>query len=161
LNRSQGEPGQGGVVLRAREILVRRVPVYMLILAVVLTALLTFSVFYAQVPPVVEFVKALRPKTVTVTITDVTFTSVTLEDTDTPPDNKANQAVVVFSTDGPVDGAVRVTVTLRNAAGNILDSGSTTVPVPAAGSYTATVGLNNQAVMANVKSIEISFEQVT
>jgi hypothetical protein len=145
------------VVLRAREILVRRVPVYMLILAVVLTALITFSVFYAQVPPVVEFVKALRAKTVTVTITDVTFTSVTLVDTDA--DGKANQAVVAFSTDGPVDGSVIVTVTLRNAVGNILDSGSTTVIVTAAGSFTATVPLNNLAVMANVKSIEISFEQ--
>jgi hypothetical protein len=147
------------VVLRAREILVRRVPVYMLILAVVLTALLTFSVFYAQVPPVVEFVKALRPKTVTVTITDATFTSVTLVDTDA--DDRANQAVVVFSTDGPVDGAVRVTVTLKDAFGFTLDSGFTTVFVPAAGSYTATVPLNNIALMANVKLIEITFEQVT
>jgi hypothetical protein len=149
------------VVLRAREILVRRVPVYMLILAVILTALITFSVFYAQVPPVTELVKALRSKTVTVTITDLTFTSVRLEDTDAPPDNKANRAIVEFSTDGPVDGAVKVTVTLKNAAGNTLDSGSTTVTVTAAGSYTATVPLNNLAVMADVKSIEIKFEQVT
>jgi hypothetical protein len=149
------------VVLRAREILVRRVPVYMLILAVILTALITFSVFYAQLPQVTEFVKALRPKTVTVTITDLTFTSVTLEDTDVPPDNKANRAIVEFSTDGPVDGAVKVTVTLKNAAGNTLDIGSTTVTVTAADSYTATVPLNNLAVMANVKSIEIKFEQVT
>jgi hypothetical protein len=147
------------VVLRAREILVRRVPVYMLILAVVLTALLTFSVFYAQVPPVVEFVNALRPKTVTVTITDAILTSVTLVDTDA--DGRANQAVVVFSTDGPVDGAVRVTVTLRDAFGFTLDIGFTTVFVPAAGSYTAFVFLNNIALMANVKLIEITFEQVT
>jgi hypothetical protein len=149
------------VVLRAREILVRRVPVYMLILAVVLTALLTFSVFYAQVPPVVEFVNALRPKTVTVTITDAILTSVTLQDTNFPPDDRANQAVVVFSTDGPVDGAVRVTVTLRDAFGFTLDIGFTTVFVPAAGSYTAFVFLNNIALMANVKLIEITFEQVT
>jgi hypothetical protein len=131
----------------------------MLILAVLLTALITFSVFYAQVPQVTEFVKALRPKTVTVTITDLTFTSVTLVDTDA--DDKANQAVVAFSTDGPVDGAVKVTVTLKNAAGNTLDSGSATVTVTAADSYTAIVSLANEAVMANVKSIEIKFEQVT
>jgi hypothetical protein len=147
--------------LRAREILTRRVPVYMLILAVVLTALIAFSVFYAQVPQVTETVKALRPKVVTVTIADATFRSVTLQDTDTPPDGKANQATVVFSTDGPVDGYVKVTVTLKNAAGNVLDQGFTTVPVPDSGDYTATVPLNNLAVMANVKSIEVKFEQVT
>ena len=145
--------------MRAREILVRRVPVYMLILAVVLTALITFSALYVQVPPVVEFVKAFRPKTVTVTITDATFTSVTLEDTE--PDGKADKAVVEFSTDESVDGAVKVTVTLKGADGTTLDSGYETITVTAAGSYTATVRLNNLAVMADVKLIEIKFEQVT
>jgi len=148
--------------LRAREILVRRVPVYMLILAVlavVLTALITFSALYAQVPPVVEFVKAFRSQTVTVTITDATFTSVTLEDTEL--DGKADKAVVEFSTDGSVDGAVKVTVTLKGADGTTLDSGYETITVTAAGSYTATVRLNNLAVMADVKLIEIKFEQVT
>jgi hypothetical protein len=146
--------------LRSREILVRRVPVYMLILAVLLTALIAFSVFYAQVPQVTEIVKALRPKTVTVDITDLTFTSVTLEDTNIPPDNRANQARVVFSTDGPVGGAVKVTVTLKHATGATLDSGFTTIPVPDAGSYTAIVFLNNLAVMDVVKFIEIEFTQV-
>jgi hypothetical protein len=131
----------------------------MLILAVVLTALITFSVLYAQVPPVVEFVKAFRPKTVTVTITDATFTSVTLEDTE--PDGKANKAVVEFSTDGPVDGAVKVTVTLKDAGENTLDSSYETVTVTDAGSYTVTVRLSNLAVMADVKLIEIKFERVT
>ena len=152
--------------MRAREILVRRVPaymlirvpVYMLILAVVLTALITFSAL-VQVPPVVEFVKAFRPKTVTVTITDATLTSVTLEDTE--PDGKADSAVVEFSTDGSVDGVVKVTVTLKDAAGIILDSGYETVTVTVAGSYTVAVRLNNLAVMTDVKLIEIEFERVT
>ncbi|MFZ8789252.1 MAG: hypothetical protein ACO2OZ_06235 [Acidilobaceae archaeon] len=149
------------MVLRAREILVRRVPVYMLILAVlavVLTALITFSAL-VQVPPVVEFVKAFRSQTVTVTITDATFTSVTLEDTEL--DGKADKAVVEFSTDGSVDGAVKVTVTLKGADGTTLDSGYETITVTAAGSYMATVRLSNLAVMAYVKLIEIKFEQVT
>ena len=145
--------------MRAREILVRRVPVYMLILAVVLTALITFSALYVEVPPVVEFVKAFRPNTVTVTITDATFTSVTLEDIE--PDGKADKAVVEFSTDGPVDGAVKVTVTLKDVAGTILDSGYETVTVTVAGSYTVAVRLNNLAVMTDVKLIEIEFERVT
>jgi hypothetical protein len=127
----------------------------------VLTALLTFSAlaFYAQVPPIVEFVNALRPKTVTLTITDATFTSVTLEDIE--PDGRADRAVVEFSTDGSVDGAVKVTVTLKDADGNILDSGYGIVTVTAAGPYTVTVSLYNQAVMAHVKLIEIEFERVT
>lgn len=144
--------------MRAREILVRRVPVYMLILAVLLTALITFSVFYAQVPPVVEFVNTLRPKKVTVAITDLTFTSVTLRDTDT--DGYANEAVVVFRTDGPVDGEVkvRVKVTLKNAAGTTLDTGFTLISITAADDYTAIVPLNDVAVMDFVKFIEIEFE---
>lgn len=149
------------MVFRARETLVRRVPVYMPILAVVLTALLTFSAlaFYAQVPPIVEFINALRPKTVTLTITDATFTSVTLEDTE--PDGRADKAVVEFSTDGSVDGAVKVTVTLKDAGGTTLDSDYEIVTVTVAGSYTVTVRLNNLAVMADVKLIEIEFERVS
>ncbi len=144
--------------MRAREILVRRVPVYMLILAVLLTALITFSVFYA--PVVEETVKAFRPKLVTVTIVDATLKGVILRDTDEPADGKANEAIVVFSTDGPVDGKVRVTVFLKDAEGTTLDGGATTVTVPDAGDYIAIVPLYNVAVIANVKSIEIMFTQV-
>jgi hypothetical protein len=68
---------------------------------------------------------------------------------------------VEFSADGSIDGAVKVTVTLKGAGGNILDSGYGIVTVTAAGPYTVTVSLNNEAVMAHVKLIEIEFERVT
>jgi hypothetical protein len=71
------------------------------------------------VPPVVQVINALRPKTVEVKITDVTFINVTLEDFEN--DGKVNNAVVVFSTDGPVDGKVNITVTLCDAEGNSLE----------------------------------------
>lgn len=54
-----------------------------------------------------------------VKITDVTFINVTLEDFEN--DGKVNNAVVVFSTDGPVDGKVNITVTLCDAEGNSLE----------------------------------------
>ncbi len=146
--------------MRAREILVRRVPVYMLILAVVLTALLAFTAYYAQLPPVKEFVKALRPKEVTVTIRDATFKNVILADTDSPLDGRANVAVVTFSTDGDVDGLVKVTVTLKDATGAELDRGSRTVPVSEARDHIVFVHLNNVARIADVKLVEITFEQV-
>lgn len=121
--------------MRARGILVRRVLVYMLILAVLLTALITFLVLL---------------------YTPVGGTRVTLVDKE--PDGKANEAVVVLSTDGP--GKVEVTVILKDAEGTILDSGSTTVTVPDAGDYTVIVPLNNVAVIDNVKSIAVMFTQV-
>jgi hypothetical protein len=147
------------VVLRARniaeKILARRVPVYMLILAVVLTALVTFSVYYAQVPPASQIINALRPKIVTVYIADVTFQSIELRDNNN--NDKADQAVVRFSIDRAVDEAVRVTVTLKAADGTTLDSWYTTISIPAADSYTVIVYLSDTVAMNAVKSIEIAF----
>jgi hypothetical protein len=134
--------------LRAREILAKRVPVYMLILAVVLTAILIALItFYAQVPAVEETVKALRLKEVTVTIKD------------TDSDGNADEAIVGFSTDGAVDGEVAVTVILKDARGNRLDSSSEIVTVTAVKSYTI-VPLRNVAAMDKVRSIEIKLEPV-
>ena len=139
----------------AEKILARRVPVYMLILAVVLTALVTFSVYYAQVPPASQIINALRPKTVTVYIADVTFESIELRDTDN--DGRADEAVVTFRIDRAVDRTVRVAVELRDADEGTIDKGRATISIPAAGSYTVTVPLNNLAVMDDVKSIVIEF----
>jgi hypothetical protein len=143
------------------KVLTRTVPLWALILAVSVTATVVSVAIASQAPPVREVVNVLRPKIVEVKVTDATLISVTLEDLDEPPDGKANDAVVVVSFDGPVDKRVKVTVTLYDDKGNLLDSGSTTGTQGAAATVPVYVRLNNKATMKDVKSIVIVFEQVT
>lgn len=135
----------------------KQIPLWAALAIAVLAVSITLAAVVAQVPAVTETVKALRGKTVTVQVADVTFTSVTLVDTD--GDERANKVTVVFSLDAVPDAGIKITVTLKNNAGSTLDSGSATFASTdlTTGSNTKDVSLNNAAVMNNVKSIVIEF----